>query len=272
MVKGKTIRIYLPTGDPKEAKIADISSEMGKLIFVSRKNIDWIKMRDEKDNTGIYFLIGDIDPESDKRIVYIGEAEKLFDRLNTHIRDSEKDWFSGIIFFTTKDNSLNKAMVKYFESYCIDKASIANKYKIENRKASNLANISESDQADLENYFDTLKLLMSTIGHPLFEQETESPLYICKEAFGEFLDEGFLVKKGSKINSVMVPSLYLGIKKQRDSLIKEGIIKDFLFTKDHLLSSPSLASSLVLGRPSNGWIEWKNKSGKSLDEMKRRIL
>jgi len=33
--------------------------------------------------------------------------------------------------------------------------------------------------------------------------------------------------------------------------------------------SPSTAAIMVLGRPANGWIEWKYEDGKSLDEVKR---
>jgi hypothetical protein len=38
---------------------------------------------------------------------------------------------------------------------------------------------------------------------------------------------------------------------------------------DQLFITPS---DMVLGRSSNGWIEWKNKNGKTLDELKRNNL
>ena len=35
-------------------------------------------------------------------------------------------------------------------------------------------------------------------------------------------------------------------------------------------SSPSSAAMFVLGGSTNGWIEWKNKDGKTLDELFRK--
>ena len=44
----------------------------------------------------------------------------------------------------------------------------------------------------------------------------------------------------------------------------------FEFQEDYLFSSPSAAAAQVLARNANGWIEWKNKQGKTLDELKRK--
>jgi hypothetical protein len=60
----------------------------------------------------------------------------------------------------------------------------------------------------------------------------------------------------------------------RRKLIEEGIlIKEdvvYKFTADHIFSSPSAAAAVVLGRQANGWLDWKNKNGITLDELKRR--
>lgn len=39
-----------------------------------------------------------------------------------------------------------------------------------------------------------------------------------------------------------------------------------------MFTSPSQATSIVLGRNANGWIEWKNVEGKTLDYLKRKSL
>lgn len=58
----------------------------------------------------------------------------------------------------------------------------------------------------------------------------------------------------------------------REKLIKDQILKDngevLIFDSDYIFNSPSAAA--VLGRRANGWIEWKNKKGKTLDELKRK--
>ena len=35
-------------------------------------------------------------------------------------------------------------------------------------------------------------------------------------------------------------------------------------------TSPSSAAMFVLGGSTNGWVEWKNKDGKTLDELFRK--
>ena len=52
-------------------------------------------------------------------------------------------------------------------------------------------------------------------------------------------------------------------------VVKSG---GYIFTRDHLFSSPSMAALAVMGRSANGWLEWKDASGKTLDELKRQVL
>lgn len=61
---------------------------------------------------------------------------------------------------------------------------------------------------------------------------------------------------------------------QRRHLIEDGILSKhndvLVFQADHIFSSPSAASTIILARSSNGWTDWKNKQGKTLDEVKRK--
>jgi hypothetical protein len=40
--------------------------------------------------------------------------------------------------------------------------------------------------------------------------------------------------------------------------------------RDHLFGSPSMAAIALLGRTANGWLAWKAKDGRTLDELKRQ--
>ena len=44
-----------------------------------------------------------------------------------------------------------------------------------------------------------------------------------------------------------------------------------VFEKDHLFNSPSMAAIALMGRTSNGWLDWKNKDGRTLDALKRQV-
>tara|TARA_B100000614_G_scaffold231288_1_gene225161 strand:+ start:449 stop:604 length:156 start_codon:yes stop_codon:yes gene_type:complete len=42
------------------------------------------------------------------------------------------------------------------------------------------------------------------------------------------------------------------------------------FSEDYIFSSCSTAAAIILGRNTNGWSKWRNKEGKSLDEVYRK--
>lgn len=44
----------------------------------------------------------------------------------------------------------------------------------------------------------------------------------------------------------------------------------YIFLKDCIFNSPSMAVSIILQRSSNGWIDRKDKNGCALDEIKRK--
>ena len=41
-------------------------------------------------------------------------------------------------------------------------------------------------------------------------------------------------------------------------------------TEEYVSSSPSMAAAIVIGGNANGWKEWKNSEGKTLNEIKRQ--
>ena len=49
---------------------------------------------------------------------------------------------------------------------------------------------------------------------------------------------------------------------------REGEV--LIFTEDYNFSSPSASAAVVLARSANGWTEWKDKHGKSMDEKLRK--
>ena len=78
------------------------------------------------------------------------------------------------------------------------------------------------------------------------------------DAKGRNTANGFVVQKGSKVSKTIAPSFKKsGYYKLRCSLEAGGTIKARVFTRDCIFDSLSAASSVVLGRCSNGKLEWK---------------
>jgi hypothetical protein len=44
---------------------------------------------------------------------------------------------------------------------------------------------------------------------------------------------------------------------------------EYVFKQDFLFSSPISAAAVVLGRSANGWVEWKDEHGQTLNDVYR---
>jgi hypothetical protein len=86
-----TIKLFLPRGDAKSLRTAEISNWSGKAIAAPRTELDELLAREELHSAGVYILIG-TDPQTDKPRAYIGEAEIISDRLRQH---KTKEWNSA---------------------------------------------------------------------------------------------------------------------------------------------------------------------------------
>lgn len=79
------------------------------------------------------------------------------------------------------------------------------------------------------------------------------------DAKGRSTANGFVILKGSKVSKTIAPSFKnSGYYRLRCSLESGGTIRARRFTRDCIFDSLSAASSVVLGRCSNGKIEWKH--------------
>lgn len=276
----KTIQIFLPDGNARSIRIADITSRTVQAIQIPRTKLKDSQERKEIQNVGIYFLFGE-ESEQARPVSYIGEAENCYDRIVQHNRDHEKDFWNIAVAITSKTSSFTKAHGKYLEWYCISAAKEIKRYSL-SQKSPSKPYVSESMEADLLDNIDAIRILLSTLGFPILEpiQKSKSPkdIYYCKRTdyagTGEYVDDGFIVFKGSKAKikeSQAAPQWLVNqriILKKNDVLKEEG--KYLVFQSDYLFNSPSTAAAIIFGVQANGWTEWKNKDGKTLDEIKRK--
>ena len=277
-MRGKTISIYLPDGNPRSIKVCNLRDSIVSAVLIPRSKFKNFSNRDELQRAGIYFLIDEHD-ELGTQEIYIGEAEVLLDRLRNH--NTNKDW-KYLICFTSDSgkNPLNKAHVKYLESIASEFAQKATKWELKQGKASTKAKLSDSDRDFVLDVFDDIKILISALGYPLFDEKTEKKKdqFICKgkgvKAKGEYSEDGLLVYEGSEASLSNVKSLGEWILNLKGKLVESKILKEnrnkYLFTKNYLFKSPSTASAVVLGSRTNGWESWKDSKGKTLNEKIRK--
>jgi hypothetical protein len=277
---GKTIKLFLVDGEPNGRMTCELSNWTGKAFKIPRRKIKDSIDRPELTNTGIYILFGKSDKLDKKGLAYIGEAEEIYKRLIQQL--SSKEFWTEAIVFVSKDENLNKAHIKYLESRIYEMAIEINRYDILNHQIPTKSSISESDQAEMEEFLENVRLLVNTLGYNIFEEirqkaedgidEELNTFYIeaarGANAKGQMTNEGFAVLKDSEIATSTTKSFPENLKNLRNELIKQGVIKNredkLIFKDDYLFSSPSSAAAIVMGRSANGLTEWKLKDGKIL--------
>jgi len=276
-MRGRTINIFIPDSNPRGVKICDIKDSIVKAIFIPRNKLDEVAKRADLLDPGIYFLFGNED-EIDKLKVYIGEEENLLTRIKQH--NAGKDFWNTAICFVSEKKNINKAHIKYLESYCCEQAQKINKCNLENNISPTQSSLTEQDVDFVLNFFDDLKILIATLGFPIFEEtkKEKKNLFICKSkdalAEGEYTEDGMLVFANSRVNLKETSSIGIGAHIARSQLVENGILKKendhLVFSEDYLFNSPSIAAAVVLARSANGWTEWRDNSGETLDKRFRQ--
>ncbi len=275
----KTIQIYLPFGEPRSVRIAELTTRIVQAIAIPRSDLARAKPRPELDHVALYFLFGE--PEnSAKPVVYIGQTEDLRIRLDKH--DATREFWQTAVLIVSRTHSFTQAHIRYLEWFCIQQAKDNGRFIIENGNAGSKPWVTEPMEADLRDAFDTLSVLVSTLGYPLFDpivsRSSPSERFFLHgkdaEATGELVEDGFVVHKGSLGRVEIVPSAIDSVTSLRRPLYDSRVIGDegprLRFLENHLFRTPSGAAVTVLGRTANGWVEWKDSAGRTLDETRRQ--
>jgi hypothetical protein len=274
-----TIKLFLPRGDAKSLRTAEISNWTGKAIAAPRTELDELLHREELEKAGVYILSGS-DPLSGLPRAYIGEAEIIRERLKQH--RTKEFWISAIVF-VSKDENLTKAHVRYLENRLLTEAGQVGRCTLEQNQTGG-SKLPESDREDMEVFLSHIRQLLPVLGsdllipvaQPAAKQQSGGVLY-CRmkgaEGRGRRTPDGFVVFEGSTavLQERPAATKYPYVLSLRKELVANGTLaqKDgfYEFTKDTEFSSPSAAAAVIEGGSANGLIEWRTKDGKVLKEL-----
>lgn len=284
MPRARTIQIYLPSGDPRGLRVAELTTSIVRVVEVPRSLLADFQQMPESGQVGLYFLFGGDQDEGDA-VVYVGQSGNLGERLAQH--HSTKDFWNKALVVVSLTNNFTQTHALYLEWTTIKAAIDAGRYVLENGNAGNKPHTPPPLQADCDDVHDTARTLLATLGFPVFEPVAAKPdgakpveLFYCTSGgvsgTGEYTSEGFVVLKGSRGRVRNVASIEgTADQRFRERLIAEGVMVEqdgmLVFVKDHLFRSPSMAAVALLGRTANGWLEWKSAEGRTLNELKRNI-
>ena len=227
-----TIRLFLPRGDAKSLRTAEISNWTGKAIAAPRTELDDLMAREELDKAGVYILLGN-DPQTNAPHAYIGEAEVIRDRLRQH--KTKEFWVSAIVF-TSKDENLTKAHVRYLESRLLAEAANTKRFTLDQNLAGG-SRLPESDREDMEVFLARIRQLLPVLGSDILTPIAQTPAHsqpggilFCRNkgavARGQRTANGFVVFQGSSAVQEERPSAesYPYVVAQRKQLIADGTL------------------------------------------------
>jgi hypothetical protein len=286
--RGATIRIFLVDGTPQGVRLVDRIGWTGACLAFARADYGSARGRKELRNPGVYILTGP-NPEGKRpQEIYIGEGDAVRVRIDMHHK--EKDFWTNGYVLTAKDNSLNKAHVRYLESRLIAIARQADNATINNQTEPPCPWLVESEIADMEAYLDNALLLLPLVGVTAFEIVTTdsvtsssgsgSPTHPDGKRYhletqltsAEAVDDprGFTVLGGA-LARLETKEMTKGYRQLRSKLRDEGILvphndKQLRLSRNYVFDSPSSAASVLSGGSKNGRVVWKDASGLTLKQ------
>jgi len=290
---GESIRIFLKDGTPTGVRHAELVNWTGQAIACPRNRFSELDQWPETKRPGVYFLFGERDGEP---LAYVGEAEHVLDRLAEHLK--EKDFWKDAVIFTSKDENLTKSHIKYLESKLIEMARDAGRFPLDNIQTPSSPMLPRGDIDCMDTFLKHLKTLLGVLGHlilqePVSQRNSEtvandelSPSAAQWDREFELTtknlsaksimtNEGMVVLKGSQAIEKHLPSLSSGYIRKREELIADKVLvpegNKLVFSKDFLFSSPSAASSVIIGNNSSGPQYWATEGGITLKEFESSL-
>jgi hypothetical protein len=268
-----SIKLYLPDGDPHGLRVLDVGNWNGRALAAPRSVLPDLLAREELRGPGLYCLTGRVD--GSKPEAYIGEAETLGQRLRGH---GSREFWSQAHVFCSKDDSLNKAHVRFLEGRLIEAAARAGRWHLHNALPGG-AKLSEADTAEMNTFFAHVCRLLPLLGCDLLGEPLPTrALLTCAikglVARGARSAGGFTIAAGSEAVAEVRDSAATHapwMLKLRARLIAEGVLVPradrLVFAREVELASPSGAAALVRGGNANGQKEWRDTSGRTLGEI-----
>lgn len=279
----KTIQIYLPGGDPRGIRVAEVTTRIVQVIEVPRSLLPTFLAMPESTQVAVYFLVGESDDGTERR-VYVGQSGDLHTRLKEH--NKAKPFWQRALVMVSRTHSLTQTHALFLEWHSLQAIRAAGRFTDENGNGGSRPHTPPPMAADCLEMFDTGRTLLATLGFSLFDpvanagEAGQAPeVFVCEasgaKGRGQYTEEGFVVLQGSVGRLQNVPSIQgTSDESFRRRLLEQGVMRaegdTVVFQSDHLFRSPSMAAVALLGRSANGWLEWKTPEGRTLDEVKRQ--
>jgi hypothetical protein len=295
---GFSVRILLQDGEVEGARFLEIANWTGIAILSPRDRYLELRSEPEFDRTGVYILTGPNPTHEGSTRTYIGRADQLRTRIDTHIKD--RDWWDSCLCFTTSDDSLTLTHIQFLEAALLDRATKAGQVTLDNVQFPPIPRLGRADLLDLTRFLENVLMLSGMAGLFAFEIVDQSPQDIPVDtpidntfrlSQYEFHYQGpgglvanakyearkrFVVMQNSVSRLNETNSCPDNVRILRQKLRDDGVLGEnsgvLTFTADHAFNSPSLAAAVVYGGSVNGRSAWVDADGKTINDIDKISL
>ena len=164
-----TIRIFVADGDPEGVRLVDRMNWTGVGVVFPREQWRAVcRNRPELARTGVYILVGYREGDEELPTLYIGEGDAVDSRIESHAQT--KEFWEQAYVFTTSNNGLNKAHVRWLERELVQQAKKAGRSKLDNGTAPPEPPLSEAERADSRAFLREILQVLPIMGLRAFEE------------------------------------------------------------------------------------------------------
>ncbi len=281
---GRVVKIFITGQDPRSLRTVELDNWTGVAI-TGQPEFFKRALQDEVLSRSCVYLLIRSGADDDLPEIYVGESDDFSQR---YISGKFPIEFDSFLIFTSKDDNLTRAHVKWLERelWSILRGN-SGKAVVANSNTPTGSNLPRADIAMMRTYLANMIYVLEALGYDLFSvqertsasssenatisasliDEPQIDLYATPmrnrndvKAHLRYQNAAYTLLTGSKINSTPTDSLPSNVRKLRDDLIREGSLVErgeyLELMRDIPFSKPSPASALVKGRSSTGYRDW----------------
>lgn len=273
MIRVKTLTIQLIDALPDRIRICRVEGESLVTVVIPREDLAEAKLLPNIPPRGIYYLLDENHGNVGR--VYAGQTTQGITRLEAH--KTKKEFWNKAVMFLDDDQNISKDVLDVLEAKAIDYVHTHGSYETDNL-ATPKPYVDPYKEESVERLHDRILFRMAALGYDLNRVDqgpvpTAAVFHTKKNGVcgtGRYnKDTGhFTVLAGSDVDLSRCIQKNAVVSALRSELFGEssGIVE---LGEDLEFPTPSAAAVFVLGGSQNGWTEWVNDAGCTLDQVYR---
>ncbi len=273
MIRLTAMTIQLIDNETSGIRICRVEGESLVTVVVPRDRLSDAKKLPDLPCRGVYYLL-DEDHGVLSR-VYAGQTTQGLGRLDAH--KAKKEFWNKAVMFLDDENNIDRDVLDALEAKVIDYVRTHGFYETDNAALPNPRRNPYKEQR-VESLHASILFRMEALGYDLDRKEATpavvGTLFHTKRngvrAIGRYSrDNGrFTVLAGSEVDLS-----HAVIKNQGAITARKELFGDqaevVVLEDDMTFASPSAAAVFAIGGSANGWTEWINDQGQTLDCVHR---